>query len=852
MARSREDSPDSAASMLKEALQALVRQLLSENLEALKESGDLPGPGWEPPGFDSKVAQKVQALLGERDERGLGPKARDEVKAIARDITCAVPIPTQEQITGLIGQAVEAAAKEEVDRDSALREALEGKIAEALKGVRVLTEEEVREIVGESVDALVKDRERREKDQAAAVEEKIAEAVGKVRVLSEDEVRVLAEEAAGKVPTLSREDVLEIAGEAAGKVRVLSEDEVRVLAEEAAGKVPTLSRDEVLEIAGEAVGKVRVLSEDEVRVLAEEAAGKIPTLSRDDVLEIAGDAAGKVRVLSEDEVRVLAEEAAGRVRVPTEGEIAQIARREAGQAAPAAEPPDVEAIATRSAEKALEILKRDGALPASGAAKEEVEALVREESGRALGSAREAVDKALGEFRETGREEMIAEVLDRVGRMLDGRGVPTMDEVTARAQEEARKAVEGGGGEERIREVARDVVGGVLAEEAKELVRRIKADITTAIDQKIEAFAGSAELKAKIDEKILAAPRGAGAEDLEERMTGAFASPAFRKSVEGMLRDKEGILKTLAEDLSEPITAVSMKTTEKVLAREAEGLVRQIKIELGKLRTELKKTWDKAAGLPQSEEMEQRIRAVVGPLLEGKGSSRSAEFKEAVEEISSAVASEVSKDSLKGFLGELRDRIGSSIDAKMEEFIESDRLKAAIRGVAEKKVEDFFLSDEVKQTLVGVVKQVAPSAAGAAKGGGANPEEVRKIVGEEILRRTDEAFKDLIPRHVGKYLDEKLPPPEFFSALATMQQVQAEIDKKLKGSSGGGGGGAGGKGWGTQPGETAVFTNLVSKILNSDQLKEAMDDRFKVINNYIKNELVPKAVKKMLDEGSKK
>jgi hypothetical protein len=396
-------------------------------------------------------------------------------------------------------------------------------------------------------------------------------------------------------------------------------------------------------------------------------------------------------------------------------------------------------------------------------------------------------------------------------------------------------------------------VSGVLAEEAKELVHRIKADITTAIDQKIEAFAGSAELKAKIDEKILAAPRGAGADDLEGRITGSFASPAFRDSVAGLLRDKEGVLKALADDLAEPIAAVSMKTTEKVLAREAEGLVRQIKIELGKLRTELKKTWDKASGIPQSEEMEQRIKAVVGPLLEGKGSARSAEFKEAVEEISSAVASEVSKDSLKGFLGELRDRIGSSIDAKLEEFIESDRLKTAIKGQAEKKVEDFFLSDDVKQTLVGIVRQVAPSAGEGGKGGSADPEEVRKIVGEEIMRRTDEAFKDLIPRHVGKYLDEKLPPPEFFSALVTMQQVQTEIDKKIKSSGGsGGGGGGGGKGWGTQPGETAVFTNLVSKILNSDQLKEAMDDRFKVINNYIKNELVPKIVKKTLDEGAKK
>jgi hypothetical protein len=165
--------------------------------------------------------------------------------------------------------------------------------------------------------------------------------------------------------------------------------------------------------------------------------------------------------------------------------------------------------------------------------------------------------------------------------------------------------------------------------------------------------------------------------------------------------------------------------------------------------------------------------------------------------------------------------------------------------VTEKKVEEFFLSDDVRQTLTGVIQQVAP---GAAKGGGggANPEEVRKIVSEELVRRTEEAFKDLVPRHVGKYLDEKLPPPEFFKELVTANQLHSEIDKRLKSS-----GSGGSKGWGAGPGDTGAFVNLVSKILNSDQLKEAMDDRFKVINNYIKNELVPKAVKKMLEEMGK-
>ena len=62
--------------------------------------------------------------------------------------------------------------------------------------------------------------------------------------------------------------------------------------------------------------------------------------------------------------------------------------------------------------------------------------------------------------------------------------------------------------------------------------------------------------------------------------------------------------------------------------------------------------------------------------------------------------------------------------------------------------------------------------------------------------------------------------------------------------------GDGAAGWGGAggPGDTAVFSSMIQRILNSQELKEAMDDRFKVISNFIKNELVPKEVKKMLKD----
>ena len=50
------------------------------------------------------------------------------------------------------------------------------------------------------------------------------------------------------------------------------------------------------------------------------------------------------------------------------------------------------------------------------------------------------------------------------------------------------------------------------------------------------------------------------------------------------------------------------------------------------------------------------------------------------------------------------------------------------------------------------------------------------------------------------------------------------------------------------PGESAIFTNMLGRVLASDELKELIDDKFRVINTYIKNELVPKAVKKEMQK----
>jgi hypothetical protein len=280
------------------------------------------------------------------------------------------------------------------------------------------------------------------------------------------------------------------------------------------------------------------------------------------------------------------------------------------------------------------------------------------------------------------------------------------------------------------------------------------------------------------------------------------------------------------------MAAIATKTTEKILAREAEGLVRQIKIELGKVRNEMKKSWDQTVALVKSPEMEKKIEEISNRAVEqglaaqggGGGGVNAEEIEGKIEEISERVAEEVSKDSLKGFLDELRTRVEEGIEGRLEEFVQSDKMREAVAAIA--------------QTVM------PAGGGGEGGGGGPSPEAIKKIVSDEIIRRTDEAFQDLVPKHVGKFLDEKLPPPEFFESLVTRTQVQQELDKRLKAGSGSARAASPGG-----PGESAIFANMIGRVLSSDELKELIDDKFRVINNYIKNELVPRAVKKELDKA---
>ncbi len=378
--------------------------------------------------------------------------------------------------------------------------------------------------------------------------------------------------------------------------------------------------------------------------------------------------------------------------------------------------------------------------------------------------------------------------------------------------------------EEKIKAVVEESLGSVLAEEAKELIVRIKQDLKNAMDEKLSDFADSKSLAASVRKAVedVLEKEGVTSDDVTKQIeetikvaiSGALGSTMFSDAVAEVVAEKGGGGAKVDEGaMREIIREEGKKVTEEILMREAQGLVKQVKLEVGKVQKQIDKVAQQGGGV-KAEDIEK-----------------------------------------------MKTEIEEAISGKIEKFLDSDDFKGLVGSIAEDKTKAAFSKPEIKAALAGAAK-------GGSEGGGMlSPVQIQSLVESAIIAKmkdapaggggmnqdavkalVDETLKISMAKHVGKFLDEKLPPPEYFESLATMSQVREEIEKKVSGSGAGVARPAGGGVLAGNPGESAVFTNLITRILGSDDLKEMIDDKFKVINNYVKNELVPKVVKKILDE----
>jgi hypothetical protein len=446
---------------------------------------------------------------------------------------------------------------------------------------------------------------------------------------------------------------------------------------------------------------------------------------------------------------------------------------------------------------------KEGQKAIQGALMEQLGAAVDERISERMGGGdlltSETLDVKLAEMQASIHEEMdqtIAEELEE--KLKSGEVEVNVSEKAGPSPAELKKLIaaqigESGGG---ISDAAlEEKMEDIFSQKVEDIGQAMREEIEGLVGESLLEFMDSDELKGAIasgvkGELVIAgispdSIAGQMRETIKAAIEGAFNSTLFNDAVQRVIPeggsgggggDGGGVD-------TEGVKRIAKKVTEEILMREAQGLVKQVKIEINKVTKKI---------------------------------------------------------------GKMEADFGSKIEA----FFGSDDFKILVGSIAEEKAMDLLGSDEVKSALSkgggelaspgqiqGIVDTAVKAYMKESGGGSVSPVDMRNTV-EEILITE-------MPKHVGKFLDDKLPPPEYFENLATISQVREEIERKVSGS---GVGVARGAALSGNPGESAVFTNMISRILGSDDLKEMIDDKFKVINNYIKNELVPRVVKKMLKE----
>jgi hypothetical protein len=222
--------------------------------------------------------------------------------------------------------------------------------------------------------------------------------------------------------------------------------------------------------------------------------------------------------------------------------------------------------------------------------------------------------------------------------------------------------------------------------------------------------------------------------------------------------------------------------------------------------------------------------------------------KEKVEEIAAAAALDV----LKIFEKEVRDathavkelgrafeerefarRVAATLDSracrrKLDDMT-SGVDEEAIAEAVEAKANEVIASRLEGPELAEKVNELA----GAAAGGGEEIQELKN----RLAARMDAIEQEALPKLLAKLLDEKLE--EKFGAVSAEaigarqeELVRKAIDEKLDEE-------------GLQQVVIQSARGSLAEVVNTTEFKAALDDKFKVMLNYLANEVIPKQIRKL-------
>ncbi|MCI0340029.1 MAG: hypothetical protein L0216_02565 [Planctomycetales bacterium] len=254
---------------------------------------------------------------------------------------------------------------------------------------------------------------------------------------------------------------------------------------------------------------------------------------------------------------------------------------------------------------------------------------------------------------------------------------------------------------------------------------------------------------------------------------------------------------------------------------------------------------------------------------EGGGGGASGPPPEALKEQMAQTAREVLAAEAGSLVRTIRKGVDELLAAREARLLESASLRQSVEGVVTAKVQAALAArgrdtgrvavpkpEAIREAVETVVAELLPKAvaeavpaamataggSGNVGGGGVDPE----TLGQMLEAKFREFQTTELPRVLGTFLDQKLPM-EMFQNVVTLEDVRREV-ASARAAGGAAPAGtppafSGGKG----PADSQVLT----RILGSQELKEMLDDKFRLMTTYLKTDLIPKLVKDTMAKGGK-
>jgi hypothetical protein len=167
----------------------------------------------------------------------------------------------------------------------------------------------------------------------------------------------------------------------------------------------------------------------------------------------------------------------------------------------------------------------------------------------------------------------------------------------------------------------------------------------------------------------------------------------------------------------------------------------------------------------------------------------------------------------------------------------------AIRSMVQAEVNDKLSPDLLEAMIIDLVPSQPPAAAG---GGGADEADVKRVVTEALVERLAKFQSEVLPGLVEKAVASAAPAAgaaadggDVSAAKAYADEKTAELEAKvikaLKAQA--------------SSGAIEVTPDLVNSIANSDSFLKMLENRFRVMAEYLKTDVIPREFRNLSGKG---